>query len=661
MRYFTILFLSIVFIVSAANYPVPQADELQTNPIVVNGVLDLKNWDFTKDGSVNLYGDWHFFWNQLLTPSQYRNISESEKPRLLKFPGYWNDYEYENQRLTGDGFATFVLTILLPEDHHALSLRIKDIQTAYRLFANGEEVAKAGVVGKSRESSIPRYSPQVADLNDKGTEITLVLQVSNYHHRKGGAWEKIKLGTESDMRQLRENRLTLEIFLVTCIFTMGLYHLLVYFHHRADRSGLYFSLFCFVISLRSLTTGERYIDHLFPGVHWEIVHKVEYLTFYIATVMFFLFMGAIFPSEFSKRLYKPVVSIGSAFAAVVAFTPARIYTHTVQVYQAFTAMIGVYLIFVLVRAIQHKRESSIILSSGFFFLFISVVNEILHTNQIINTGFYLAVGIFLFVSSQALVVSLRASKMVKTIENQATELTKTNDAYRLEIIERKKLEKNLVESHLKFEQSRIAIIMGLAKLAEYRDENTGMHLERMQEYARMIARQLSELPDYQNYITEHYIEDLYQSAILHDIGKVGIPDSILLKPGKLTDTEFNTIQRHCSIGGDAISNVESKINIQSFLTLGKEIAYNHHEKWDGTGYPFGLAEEKIPLSARIISLADVYDALTSTRPYKKAFSHEKAKSIIVEGEGKHFDPTIVQAFLLQENEFDKIRETYGQI
>jgi len=215
-------------------------------------------------------------------------------------------------------------------------------------------------------------------------------------------------------------------------------------------------------------------------------------------------------------------------------------------------------------------------------------------------------------------------------------------------LERAKLE-------IKLQNARTATILGLAKLAEYRDEGTGSHLERIPEYAKIIAKALSKKPKYRRYITPKYIDDIYNSAILHDIGKVGIPDHILLKPGKLTPKEFEDIKSHAILGGDALTAIDAQTDGKSFLALGKEIAYYHHEKWDGSGYPNGIRGEEIPLSARIVALADVYDALTSERLYKKAFSHQKAKEIIVAAKGKTFDPDVVDAFIAHEATFNKIR------
>ena len=223
------------------------------------------------------------------------------------------------------------------------------------------------------------------------------------------------------------------------------------------------------------------------------------------------------------------------------------------------------------------------------------------------------------------------------------------------INKRKQAEMDLLESYRKLQNARMATILGLAKLAEYRDEGTGTHLERIREYAKLIAEEMAKNPKYTSNITPEYIDDIYQSSILHDIGKVGIPDAILLKPDKLTDEEFDVIKRHTTLGGDAIKAIEAKIEGKSFLALGKEIAYNHHEKWDGSGYPRGLSRDDIPLSARIIALADVYDALTTRRFYKEAFSHKRSRQMIVELKGTHFDPQVVDVFLAMEDEFNRIR------
>jgi putative two-component system response regulator len=205
-------------------------------------------------------------------------------------------------------------------------------------------------------------------------------------------------------------------------------------------------------------------------------------------------------------------------------------------------------------------------------------------------------------------------------------------------------------------EGRDLLIFSLAKLAELRDPETGAHLERMREYARILAQQLSTTPTYTDVIDADYVRTIYMTSPLHDIGKVGIPDRVLLKPGRLTADEFEVMKQHVLIGSQTLEAALGADSSAQYLRFGQEIVLSHHEKFDGSGYPYGLAGNKIPLCGRIVALADVYDALTTKRVYKDAFSHQKAKSIILEGAGAHFDPDVVEAFLQREADFIGIRE-----
>ncbi|MFG0285123.1 MAG: HD domain-containing phosphohydrolase [Phycisphaerales bacterium JB039] len=202
-------------------------------------------------------------------------------------------------------------------------------------------------------------------------------------------------------------------------------------------------------------------------------------------------------------------------------------------------------------------------------------------------------------------------------------------------------------------QSRDALIFALAKLAESRDDETGKHLERICRYVEAMAAQLIEKsPE----VDHEWLRTVAITAALHDIGKVGIPDAVLKKDGQLTDEERRIMQSHTTIGGDTLLAVKRQWESDDFLRTATEIALGHHEKWDGSGYPFGLRGDDIGLSARIVAVADVYDALTSARVYKGAMSHEEARHIIVEGSGSHFDPLVVEAFLASEEQFRAIAE-----
>ncbi len=198
-------------------------------------------------------------------------------------------------------------------------------------------------------------------------------------------------------------------------------------------------------------------------------------------------------------------------------------------------------------------------------------------------------------------------------------------------------------------------IMAMASLAETRDNETGNHIRRTQNYVQALAYQLHETGKFPEYITKESIQILYKSAPLHDIGKVGIPDRILLKPGKLTPDEFEVMKTHTTLGRDAIAAAEQLLDSpNSFLQSAREIAYSHQEKYDGSGYPQGLKAEQIPVAARLMAVADVYDALISRRVYKEPMPHDKAVEIIRQGRGTHFDPEMVDAFLAIDSVFYSI-------
>ncbi|UUY07947.1 two-component system response regulator [Pseudomonas sp. J452] len=203
-------------------------------------------------------------------------------------------------------------------------------------------------------------------------------------------------------------------------------------------------------------------------------------------------------------------------------------------------------------------------------------------------------------------------------------------------------------------------IQAMASLAETRDNETGNHIRRTQHYMKVLAEHLREHPRFRHFLSAETIQLLFKSAPLHDIGKIGIPDAILLKPGRFTAEEFEIMKTHTTLGRDAIQHAEDQLGIRvDFLSLAKEIAYGHQEKWDGSGYPEGLAADDIPISARLMAVADVYDALISRRVYKAGMPHEQAVEIIRQGRGSHFDPDICDAFLACVEQFRAVAERFA--
>ncbi len=246
--------------------------------------------------------------------------------------------------------------------------------------------------------------------------------------------------------------------------------------------------------------------------------------------------------------------------------------------------------------------------------------------------------------------TILTSALLGLIATFATVLSLRKFSKRLETLNTG-LEKKISKSAMELVRTQHAIIFGLAKLAESRDNDTGQHLDRIRSYVTILAEDLASLYPQVN---EEMVHTLALASSLHDIGKVGIPDSILLKPGKLTNEERRIMELHTLIGGECLDAIHARMGENQFLDVARQVAYYHHERWDGTGYPHSLQGEEIPLVARIVALADVYDALTSKRPYKEALPHAESKEIILAGKGKHFDPVLVDSFLRHENEFEAI-------
>jgi len=239
-----------------------------------------------------------------------------------------------------------------------------------------------------------------------------------------------------------------------------------------------------------------------------------------------------------------------------------------------------------------------------------------------------------------------------------TEYVRINEALQDSLDEQKSLNERLLSTSTVLQKTQTTAMKSLAMLAEYRDMETGNHLHRICEYNRRMCEIIHEKQPYCFHISEEYIEDIYLSGMLHDIGKVGVPDSILLKNGTLSTQEWDVMRKHTIWGWDILHQADKELGEQSFLTLAARIALSHHEKYDGNGYPRNLKSEEIPLSARISSISDVYDALTSRRPYKEAWSHEQAAEEIVGQKGLQFDPILIEIFEDLEEDFQRIKQEF---
>lgn len=418
-------------------------------PAAVKGVLNLVDWDFKKDGPVGLNGEWEFYWMQHLAPEDFRSTAPVRQKAFIRVPGYWNGFELEGKKLPGYGYVTYRLNVILAKPKETFALKTVEISSAYTLYVNGQKVAALGQAGIDRATSIPQQFPQIFDFEPYSNRIELIIQVSNFHHRRGGVWEVIQLGREKDIREAQERRLAFDLFLLGSIFLMALYHLGLFIVRKKNRSPLYFSVFCFLIALRLLTTGGRYLILLFPGISWELMLKLEYLSFYLAVPAFGLFMQTIFP-KFSERFLRLLQVLAIAFACAVVFLPARFFTHTLNIYEILTLITVVYGLYVIFASWPHKQIEASVFLLGFAILCLSIINDMLHVEGVIHTGFFAQFGVFFFILSQGFLLSYRFSTAMITVETQQRELRDTLESYKTEIKERVRAEEAMRESEEKY-------------------------------------------------------------------------------------------------------------------------------------------------------------------------------------------------------------------
>lgn len=625
-------------------------------PRAHGGILNLSNEDLADSRVRVIRGEWEFWPGQLLEPDDFLLDAGPEGGGLLNVPGFWNGYQKDDGTVMGGtGCGTYRLTIRLKDPGEPLAIRTGSIHTAHRLFINGREISSSGETSCHREKGRPMILTKTAVWEGGGDRLEIILQVSNFHHREGGIWGRIRLGTLTAVQKDAARDRDRDFLMIGALMIMGLFHIGMFSARNRDRTYLVFGTFCLVIATSiSLQDGAGYLLGAFPTLSWEILFKAESLAVFLSPPLLIYFIQAFVNRRLLKFILQVTTVVSGLCILITLVTPALIHTWLIPFFHGIILFEGIIILVLMIQAALKKDLFAKVLLGGMVLLFAAAVNDILYAENIIRSVFLVPGGLLLFIFVQAFLLTLKYRDVFQSVERQQRQLVKTNQEFQQEITMRSEAEAHLQQVNENLLLARSAIILGLAKIAEYRDTDTGIHLKRIQEYNRLLAERLSETPAYHDYITPEYINDLYESSILHDIGKVGIPDSILLKPGKLTPEEFDIIKQHPQIGGDAIHSIEKNIKAQTFLTLGREIAYMHHEKWDGTGYPRGLSGTRISLSARITALSDVYDALTTKRCYKEAFSHEKAIEIILSERGKQFDPDIVDAFMAVEKEFSEL-------
>ncbi|MEM6429221.1 MAG: HD domain-containing phosphohydrolase [Deinococcota bacterium] len=557
-------------------------------PVAERGVLDLRNWDFDQ-GAAPLYGELGFSWQALLS------TTEATDTYLVGtweggFPG--TDY----------GYATYRFTLLLPDNVDSYGLEIDTIPGAYRLWINGRERNGTGTVGTTRATTSPQWLPQTVIFGASQGRAEITMQLANFRYPvtwlsslEGGY--VIGIGTAEHLVSRQQHQLLQEVFVVIVLLVVAVYHLLLLAVRSQDKlSSFWLGILCLAVAFSDIVNGHNIAALIFPGWSFETLIRLEIMADMSVAVWSLLYLSGLFP-EFRGVWMWGFVSVFSLLMVPVSLLP--IYTIEENLYVLAwlgLAVIG-YVLVGSVRAFHMRRESINGLLLGITIVTTTVSLDLLTVLGVVYVGDGLiSYGFMGFVFIQASLLARRSANAYK----------RTQQAYEDSI-------------H----------VLGLA--LEHRDDETKGHTDRVTDLALRVAHEMG--------LDNDARDALRRGAYLHDIGKIAIPDAILRKPGQLSAEEWQLMRNHTVIGNHFVAQL-------SFLPQGaRDVVLYHHEKYDGRGYPAQLAGEDIPLLARIFTVVDVYDALTSKRPYKPAWTHERALAEIRCGAGDHFDPDVVAAFV----------------
>lgn len=393
------------------------------------GVLDLRGWEFERDGFIHLSGQSEFYWNRLYTPGNFQSGKVDRD--YIKIPQSWN--RHLEDYFANQGFATYRFKILVDPGKTSFAFKMPLTGSAYNLFVDGKLLASNGVVGKTAETAVPEWRPQIVEFPIMDNQVEVIIQVSNYHFMRGGIWKKVYFGTAKQLKQYKEKRQISDFLLIGAILIIGLYHLCISFY-RKDKSFLFFGLLCLFIAIRIPFISERYILQLFPDLSWEVLLKISHSIIYFISTFLALCVCEFFSKEIPKKVSYITTAIALSFTIFTVSTPSEIHSWFHVVFQCLAICIFLYLWHPLILSLKRKREGSIAYLASWSAITITALNDVFYDNEIIKTGYYLSFGLLIFIFFQSILLSKRfsnaldkAEKLSKKLKAQSKELEKKNE------------------------------------------------------------------------------------------------------------------------------------------------------------------------------------------------------------------------------------------
>ncbi|WP_416150849.1 diguanylate cyclase [Salipaludibacillus sp. HK11] len=416
LKYGSIYFIIFLVIAFSGILFFLSEDHSEQEYLVEQGKLNLSDWDYSEsEDLLKLTGDWEFYWGRhILTP-------EHEK-EYIYLPSKWND----EQGYSPNGYATYRMVIDNITENEYYGLKINSITTAYNLYIDGELLDSNGTPGTSEETTAPFSNPKTVFFPAANDSLEVIIHVSNYDYRYGGIDSDILFGTVGNLKEESRLGLGLQMILFGCLILSGFYHLVVYRYRKQNRSAMYFSVVCFLMGLRILVTEQYFILEIFPEIPWEVMVKIEYITFYLAPSIFFWVLCGLYPKHL-KTIYGLIfTAISSLFSLFVLFTPVGIASFTVNPYQIIVLFFIFHMLISLMKALKDKQEGSFIITVSATFVGFTAINDILLANKFIESIPLSAFGFVIFILSQSYIIALHSGKAFTNMEKATADLAELN-------------------------------------------------------------------------------------------------------------------------------------------------------------------------------------------------------------------------------------------
>lgn len=396
-------------------------EAFKAQPIARDGVLDLKNWNFKNQEIVKLDGQWQIYYNQLLTPEDFKKESDLTKTGVINIPGNFSTYEYPGKQLDDKGYATYHLKVLTNNAENLYAIKTEFIQTAHKIWVNGKLVAKSGVVGTSKAGMIPKVATSTGAFYDNTGELDVLLQTSNFYYGTGQI-DSILLGTESQISRYNAKKLGFDLFLFGSTIVAAIYHFAMFLRRKKNKAPLYFAIVCTLVGLRTILVGERLIYSIFPNMNYVLNTKLLLWTFFLYIPILVLFIDSFYPKIISKAIVKFSKAVGIAYFLIILILPVVNYNNLLFPFEIIALFLLLYILCNLSYRYFTQGEGYPMVIVAVFILFITRLNDILYEYSIIQTDSYAPLGMLIFILAQSYVLADRFSTAFSSVEEMTEKL-----------------------------------------------------------------------------------------------------------------------------------------------------------------------------------------------------------------------------------------------